>query len=146
MHMLTNFLSIQYNMLLIYGALFSQSSINFVTGSNNCYRYLKNAVQYFFAEIYIVMVLICFHLLNFHTYETFPFSDLHQDILAHPYQFYFIEIQNTMQRDFSEHNIFVILMCLLRVFHIYSVILILFQHRIFHYFEHIILNLLKFLL
>ena len=89
MHILTNFLSIQYNMLLIYGALFSQSSINFVTGSNNCYRYLKNAVQYFFAEIYIVMVLICFHLANFHIYESFPFSDLYQDFLVRRYQFYF---------------------------------------------------------
>ena len=106
MHIHTNFLSIQYNMLLIYGALFSQSSINFVTGSHNCYRYLKNAVQYFFAEIYIVIVLICFHIVNFHTYETFPFSDLHQDILAHRYQFYFIKIQNTMQRDFLEYITF----------------------------------------
>ena len=57
---------------------------------------LKMLSNIFFAEIYIVMVLICFHLLNFHTYETFPFSDLHQDILAHRYQFYFIEILNTM--------------------------------------------------
>ena len=42
----------------------------------------------------IVMLLICFHLVNSHIYETFPFSDIHQDILAHRYQFYFIEIQN----------------------------------------------------
>ena len=120
MHIYTNFLSIQDNMLLIYGTFFSQSSINFVTGSHNCYRYLKNAVRYFFAEIYIVMVLICFHLVKFHTYETFPFSDLYQDFLAHPYQFYFIEIQKTMQRDFLDHITFNLL--------------ILFQRRIYYLF------------
>ena len=43
------------------------------------------------------MVLICFHLVNFRTHKTFPFSDLHQDILAHRYQFYFY-------RD-SKHNV-----------------------------------------
>ena len=75
---------------------FHRAALILLPVSQNCYRYLKNAVQYFFAEIYIVMVLICFHLLNFHTYKTFPFSDLHQDILAHRYQFYFIKIQNTM--------------------------------------------------
>ena len=120
MHIHTNFLSIQYNMLLIYGALFSQSSINFVTGSNNCYRYLKNAVQYFFAEIYIVMVLICFHLVNFHTYETFPISDLSQDFWYININFIFTEIQNTMQRDFLEHITFNLL--------------ILFQRRIYYVF------------
>ena len=125
MHILTNFFSIQYNMLLIYGALFSQSSINFVTGSHNCYRYLKNAVQYFFAEIYIVMVLICFHLVNFHIYESFPFSDLYQDFLMHQHQFYFIEIQNTMQRDFLEHITFNLL--------------ILFQRRIYYAFFYLFL-------
>ena len=120
MHILTNFLSIQYNMLLIYGALFSQSSINFVTGSNNCYRYLKNAVQYFFAEIYIVMVLICFHLVNFRTHNTFPFSDLCQDFWYININSIFTEIQNTMQRDFLEHITFNLL--------------ILFQRRIYYVF------------
>ena len=121
MHILTNFLSIQYNMLLIYGALFSQSSINFVTDSHNYYRYLKNAVQYFFAEIYIVMVLICFHLVNFHTYKTFPFSDLCQDFWYININFIFTEFQNTMQRDFLGHNIFILL--------------ILLQHRIHYFFQ-----------
>ena len=139
MHIHTNFLSIQYNMLLIYGALFSQSSINFVTGSNNCYRYLKNAVQYFLYNLISFIYSIFFFITtrtfvrfifhskfieptinthaisscsincncdginmfssseNFHTYKTFPFSDLYQDILAHRYRFYFY-------RD-SKHNV-----------------------------------------
>ena len=69
---------------------FHRAALILLPVSQNCYRYLKNAVQYFFAEIYIVMVLICFHLVNFLIYETFPFSDLYRDFLAHRYQFYFI--------------------------------------------------------
>ena len=76
---------------------FHRAALILLPVSQNCYRYLKNAVQYFFAEIYIVMVLICFHLVNFRTYKTFPFSDLHQDFLMHQHQFYFY-------RD-SKHNV-----------------------------------------
>ena len=53
--------------------------------SQNCYRYLKNAVQYIFAEIYIVIVLIRFHRVDFHTHNIFPCFDLHQDFLVHQY-------------------------------------------------------------
>ena len=121
MHILTNFLSIQYNMSLIYGALFSQSSINFVTGSHNCYRYLKNAVQYFFAEIYIVMVLICFHLVKIFTHTRLFHFLIYIKIFWHiDINFIFTEIQNTMQRDFLEHMIFNLL--------------ILFQRRIYYVF------------
>ena len=35
------------------------------------------------------MVLICFHLVNFRTHNTFLFSDLYQDFLVRRYQFYF---------------------------------------------------------
>ena len=120
MHILTNFLSIQYNMLLIYGALFSQSSINFVTGSHNCYRCLKNAVQYFFAEIYIVIVLIRFHRVDFHTHNIFPCFDFIKIFRYININFIFTEIQNTMQRDFLEHITFNLLMP--------------FQRRIYYFF------------
>ena len=75
---------------------FHRAALILLPVSQNCYRYLKNAVQYFFAEIYIVMVLICFHLVNFHTYETFPISDLSQDFWYININFIFTEIQNTM--------------------------------------------------
>ena len=107
MHILTKFLSIQYNMLLIYAALFSQSSINFVTGSNNCYRYLKNAVQYFFAEIYIVMVLICLQLVKIFIYTKVFHCQIYIKIFWYvDINFIFTEIQNTMQRDFLAHLTF----------------------------------------
>ena len=99
---------------------FHRAALILLPVSQNCYRYLKNAVQYFFAEIYIVMVLICFHLVNFHTYETFPISDLSQDFWYININFIFTEIQNTMQRDFLEHIIFNLL--------------ILFQRRIYYFF------------
>jgi hypothetical protein len=58
---------------------------------------------------------------NFHTYKTFPFSDLYQDILAHRYQFYFYrDSKRNVERFFLKHNIFILL--------------ILFQHRIYYFF------------